>query len=147
MCNVTLKHSAHPIIQLLAPLTSTTLSSSLIKVRICGRAQHCWEATFRTKPWKRLSKSNLSLNTWILARTFSKYQAFKKLLFSKVILEFKSLAIYQGHPTPSAQSHQELMGWPGDYHSLRHIRIQFHPTKVTQLTNLAEIKSSATLQQ
>ena len=57
------------------------------------------------------------------------------------------LPIYQGHQTPSAQSHQELMGMNGDgfcvtdrdYHSHRLMCNQFHAPKVTLLTNLTKV--------
>ena len=48
-----------------------------------------------------------------------------------------SLPIYQGHRTPL--THEMHRAWPGDYHSLSLTRIQFHLSKVTRLTSIAEV--------
>ena len=144
-----MSHSNTPPIRNRTPLTAR--SSSL---RCVSAAEHQtaeqYSKTGRTKPRNHLPRSDLSWNT---RQDFLKPSLWEAALeterrcFSNVIFESNvTLNITRSSDCFSTVPPIVNWGWlgvhcarPWDYHSLRLTRIQFHPPKVTPLTNHAKV--------
>ena len=143
-----MSQSNTPPVRNRAPLTARSCSLRCVSAAEHQTAEQC-SKTGRTKPWKHLPRSDLSWNT---RHDFLKIPSLceaaletEQRCFSKVIFELNVT------PKIARSSHSFSTvppivngGWlgthcarPRDYHSLGLIHIQFHPSKVTQLTNPA----------
>ena len=142
-----MSHSNTPPVRNWAPLTARYSSLRCVSAAEHQTAEQ-YSKTGRTKPRKHLPRGNLSWNT---RHDFLKIPSLceaaletERRFFSKVIFESNvTPKITRSSHSFSTVGDALWLGMhcarPRDYHSLGLCRMQFHPPKVTPLTNPAKV--------